>query len=87
MAEHDQAVGLLALEHERIPILARLVVLRVAEQHRIALALRGVFHPGESVVLYLTGNGYKGGPEGTALGPVIDADADAFRLAYEEVLA
>src|SRR5438309_2465385 len=51
------------------------------------LASRGVFHPGETVVLYLTGNGYKGGPEETALGPVIDADADAFRLAYEEVLA
>ena len=41
---------------------------------------------GETVVLYLTGNGYKGGPEESALGPVIDADADAFRLAYEGVL-
>ena len=28
-----------------------------------------------------------GRPEETALGPVIAADADAFRLAYEEVLA
>ena len=48
---------------------------------------RTPIHPGETVVLYLTGNGYKGGPEESALGPVIDADADAFRLAYEEVLA
>jgi len=59
------------------------VVVATAKQ----LASRGVFHAGETVVLYLTGNGYKGGPETTALGPVIDADADAFRLAYEEVLA
>ena len=59
------------------------VVVATAKQ----LASRGVFHPGETVVLYLTGNGYKGGPEESALGPVIAADADAFRLAYEEVLA
>jgi threonine synthase len=59
------------------------VVVATAKQ----LASRGVFHSGETVVLYLTGNGYKGGPEESALRPVIDADADAFRLAYEEVLA
>ncbi len=51
------------------------------------LAARGVFHAGETVVLYLTGNGYKGGPEETALGPVIDADADAFRESYREALS
>ncbi len=49
------------------------------------LASRGVFHTGETVVLYLTGNGYKGGPEEIPLRPVIDADADAFAEAYGEV--
>ena len=42
MAEHDQAIGFLALQHQRVAILARLVVLRVAEQHRVAVALRRV---------------------------------------------
>ena len=36
VAEKDQAVGLLALQHQRVPLLALLVVLRVAEQHRVA---------------------------------------------------
>ena len=40
MAEEDQAVGFLAPEHQRVAFLAFLVVLRVAEQHGIALALR-----------------------------------------------
>ena len=44
MAEEDQAVGFLPLEHQRVAILARLVVLRVAEQHGVAFALRGVFN-------------------------------------------
>ena len=51
-----------------------------------ALAARGVFHDGESVVLYLTGNGYKQEPGAFDLGPVIAADADEFAGAYAEVL-
>ena len=43
VAEEDQAVGLLALQHQRVAFLALLVVLRVAEQHGVAFALRGVF--------------------------------------------
>jgi threonine synthase len=50
------------------------------------LAERGVFHPGESVVLYLTGNGYKQEAGAFELGPVIAADADAFHSEYAEVL-
>lgn len=50
------------------------------------LAARGVFHEGESVVLYLTGNGYKQDPGDLALGPVIPPDADAFTAAYAAVL-
>ena len=34
----------LRLQHQRVAILALLVVLRVAEQHRVAFALRGVFN-------------------------------------------
>jgi threonine synthase len=52
-----------------------------------ALARRGAFADGETVVLYLTGNGYKGGPEARALGPVIAADADAFHDTYAKDLA
>ena len=43
VAEEDQAVGFLALQHQRVAFFALLVVLRVADEHRIALALRGVF--------------------------------------------
>jgi len=52
-----------------------------------ALAARGAFADGESVVLYITGNAYKGTIERTALGPVVAPDADEFRAAYGEVLA
>ena len=45
MAEDDQAVGLLPLQHQRVAVLARFVVLRVAEQHGVAVALGGVFNP------------------------------------------
>ena len=41
VAEEDQAVGFAALQHERVLLLALLVVLGVAEQHRIPGALRG----------------------------------------------
>lgn len=51
------------------------------------LASRGVFHPGESVVLYLTGNGHKQEPAHLALREVIPADADAFHATYAEVLS
>src|SRR5438094_3099495 len=51
-----------------------------------ALARRGVFASGESVVLYITGNAYKGGVVAPPLAAVIDPDADAFRDAYQEVL-
>ena len=81
--EIREAASLLATTEGVLVEPAGGVVVATAQQ----LASRGVFHPGETVVLYLTGNGYKGGPEETALGPVIAADADAFRLAYEEVLA
>lgn len=50
------------------------------------LAERGVFHAGESVVLYLTGNGYKQEPSALDLRPAIAPDADAFASAYAEVL-
>ncbi|HZP96258.1 MAG TPA: threonine synthase [Candidatus Limnocylindria bacterium] len=50
------------------------------------LARRGAFKPGETVVLYLTGNGYKQEPGELDLRAVIDPDADAFHAAYAEVL-
>jgi threonine synthase len=50
------------------------------------LARRGVFHEGESVVLYLTGNGYKQDAAEPVLGAVIAPDADQFTAAYAEVL-
>ncbi len=52
-----------------------------------ALAWRGAFGDDERVVLYLTGNGYKGGPETRELGPVIKADADVFRAAYAKEIS
>ena len=52
-----------------------------------ALAARGAFADDESVVLYITGNGYKGTLEARSLRPGIAADADAFRTAYAAVLA
>jgi threonine synthase len=52
-----------------------------------ALAARGAFADDESVVLYITGNGYKGAPATASLRPAIAADADDFRAAYAEVLA
>ncbi len=51
-----------------------------------ALARRGVFHPRETVVLYLTGNGHKQEPAPRELPAVIDPDAEAFESAYAEVL-
>ena len=42
MAEEDQAVGLLAVQHEGVALLAAFVVLRVADEHRVVFALRGV---------------------------------------------
>jgi threonine synthase len=51
-----------------------------------ALAARGTFADHESVVLYITGNAYKGAIERPALGPVVAADADEFRAAYADVL-
>ncbi len=50
------------------------------------LARRGVFHSGESVVLYLTGNGYKQEPGALDLRAVIGADAEEFETSYAEVL-
>ena len=50
------------------------------------LARRGVFHADESVVLYLTGNGYKQEAGELDLRPVIPPDADAFETIYAEVL-
>jgi len=52
-----------------------------------ALAARGAFADDETVVLYITGNAYKGTIARPALGPVVAADADAFRAAYAEALA
>ena len=52
-----------------------------------ALALQGAFGPDESVVLYLTGNAYKGVVEAPPLGQPIAADVDEFRAAYAEALA
>jgi threonine synthase len=51
-----------------------------------ALAARGAFGDDSSVVLYITGNGYKGAVTAGSLGPAIAADADEFRSAYKEVL-
>ena len=52
-----------------------------------ALASRGAFAHDESVVLYITGNAYKGTMAPPVLGPIVAADADEFRAAYAEALA
>ena len=52
----------------------------------LALARRGQLGRDESLVLYLTGNGHKGGPEEQGLGPVIDPDVEAFQDAYGSVV-
>ena len=52
-----------------------------------ALASRGAFADDESVVLYITGNGYKGTLAAGSLLPAIAPDADTFRATYAEVLA
>ena len=52
-----------------------------------ALAERGVFGDDEIVVLYITGNAYKGAVATPALGPVIAPDLDEFRATYAEALA
>src|SRR5437879_4679089 len=52
---------------------------------RTATAARGAFREGDRVVLYVTGNAYKGAVTAT-LGPVIAPDADAFRSAYSDAL-
>ncbi|HUQ42321.1 MAG TPA: threonine synthase [Candidatus Limnocylindrales bacterium] len=52
-----------------------------------ALAERGVFHRGETVVLYLTGNGYKQEPGEPELRRVIEPDSDAFASEYKGVLS
>jgi threonine synthase len=51
-----------------------------------ALAERGVFGDDETVVLYITGNAYKGALEAPPVGPAIAADIDEFRSAYAESL-
>jgi hypothetical protein len=45
VAEKDQAVGFLALQHQGVALFTLGVVLGVAEQHRVAAALGRVFDP------------------------------------------
>ncbi len=45
MAEENQAVRLLALQHQGVALFAAFVVLRIAEEHRVAFPLRGIFDP------------------------------------------
>src|SRR5437773_4699112 len=52
-----------------------------------ALAARGAFGDDDSVVLYITGNGYKGTLAAASLQRPVAADADEFRAVYAEVLA
>src|SRR3989441_9547149 len=52
-----------------------------------ALARRGVFGDDETVVLFITGNAYKGALDSPPLGPEISADIDEFRDAYAEALS
>ena len=52
-----------------------------------ALARRGAFGDDDSVVLYITGNGYKGTLAAASLERPVAADADEFRTVYAEVLA
>jgi len=47
-----------------------------------ALARRGAFGDDETIVLYITGNAYKGTLDSPPLGPAIAADVDEFRGAY-----
>ena len=47
-----------------------------------ALARRGAFGDDETVVLYITGNAYKGTLDSPPLGPAIAADVVEFRGAY-----
>ena len=51
------------------------------------LARRGAFGDDDSVVLYITGNGYKGTLAAASLERPVAADADEFRAVYAEVLA
>jgi threonine synthase len=51
------------------------------------LSRRGAFDDGGTVVLFITGNAYKGALEASLLGAVIDPDADGFRAAYAKALA
>src|SRR5439155_23834792 len=41
--EEDEPISFLTFQHQRVPLLALIVVLRVADEHRVAAALRGVF--------------------------------------------
>ena len=52
-----------------------------------ALARRGAFADDQSVVLYITGNAYKGALPSPNLQPTIAPDADQFRSTYAEVLS
>jgi threonine synthase len=82
-AEVIDACGLLASTEGVLAEPAGGVVVATAR----ALAARGAFADDESVVLYITGNAYKGSITASALGPVVSADADEFRAAYADVLA
>ena len=59
------------------------VVVATAKQ----LASRGVFHPARPSCSISPATDTRVVPRRARSGPVIDADADAFRLSYEEVLA
>ncbi|MDP9274177.1 MAG: threonine synthase, partial [Chloroflexota bacterium] len=82
-AEVVEACALLATTEGVLAEPAGGVVVATAK----TLAARGAFADNESVVLYITGNAYKGTIERSALGPVVAADADEFRTAYAQVLA
>src|SRR5687768_16804234 len=45
MSEEDQSIGVLAAYHLSVALFTALVVLRVAEQYRVAFALGGVLDP------------------------------------------
>ena len=82
-AEITDACALLATTEGVLAEPAGGVVVATAK----ALAGRGAFSDDESVVLYITGNAYKGTVPRSALGPIVAADADEFRSAYAGVLA
>ena len=67
--------------------LAQRLAVGVVVATATALAARGAFADNDSVVLYITGNGYKGALAAASLRPAIAADADDFRAAYADVLA